>query len=244
MLLFVSQAQVIGNDMTGAGAALLAMLVIAGIIHAFLAGLFAALAAALVTVGLLIASAVLRWDAGFKPKSLFQILSTAFMAMTLVTWLLDLALHTYYTVPTTIVAMDYQTCDPNCPAGTFSAPGSSAIIQSVGDYYRVFVAGAPGGWLICVALHSRLDCVRLGAWQRRAGCVSRSHRREHRDAAPRGTFRAERNGASATRQTQALSCRERAQRGRGAGDCVSSVPASAARVFEHDALSSPLNPTN
>ncbi len=150
MLLFVSRAQVIGNGMTGAGAALLTVLVFVGIIHAFLAGLFAALAAALVTLGLLIASSALRWDAGFKPKPLFLILSNAFTAMTVVTWLLDLALQTYYTVPTTIVAMDYQTCDPNCPAGTFSAPGSSAIIQSVGDYYRVFVAGAPGGWLAYV----------------------------------------------------------------------------------------------
>lgn len=143
--IFVPRATIMGQGTIGTGAALLAILIIVGIIHAFLVAVFSAIAAAIVTVGLLIASTVLRWDANFKPRPLFNVLLNAFMAMTVVTWLLDLLLQSYFSVPTMIVALDQQACDPYCPAydGT-----SRALIQSVPDYYRAAVAAAPGGgWL-------------------------------------------------------------------------------------------------
>lgn len=94
---------------------------------------------------MLAASTAFRWDANFKPRSLFNILVNAFMAMTVVTWLLDLLLHSYFSVPTMIVALDQQACDPNCPPYDGV---SRALIQSVSDYYRFAVAAAPGGgWL-------------------------------------------------------------------------------------------------
>lgn len=143
--IFVPRATIMGQGTIGTGAALLAILVVVGMIHAFLVAVFSAIAAAIVTVGLLAASTAFRWDANFKPRSLFNVLVNAFMAMTVVTWLLDLLLHSYFSVPTMIVALDQQACDPNCPAydGT-----SRALIQSVPDYYRAAVAAAPGGgWL-------------------------------------------------------------------------------------------------
>ncbi len=143
--IFVPRATIMGQGTIGTGAALLAILIVVGMIHAFLVAAFSAIAAAIVTVGLLAASVALRWDANFKARSLFNVLVNAFMAMTVVTWLLDLALHSYFSVPTMIVALDQQACDPNCPAydGT-----SRALIQSVPDYYRAAVAAAPGGgWL-------------------------------------------------------------------------------------------------
>lgn len=143
--IFVPRATVMGQGTIGTGAALLAILIVVGMIHALLVAVFSAIAAGLVTIGLLAASAAFRWDANFKPRALFNVLVNAFMAMTVVTWLLDLALHSYFSVPTMIVALDQQACDPNCPAydGT-----SRALIQSVPDYYRAAVAAAPGGgWL-------------------------------------------------------------------------------------------------
>jgi hypothetical protein len=144
--IFVPRATIMGQGTIGTGAALLAILIVVGMIHALLVAVFSAIAAAIVTVALLATSAALRWDANFKPRSLFNVLVNAFMAMTLVTWLLDLALHSYFSVPTMIVALDRQTCDPYC-AG-YSGNASSALIQSVSDYYRAAVAAAPGGgWL-------------------------------------------------------------------------------------------------
>jgi len=134
-----------GQGTIGTGAALLAILVVVGLIHALFVAAFSAISAAIVTVGLVAASAAFRWDANFKPRSLFNVLVNAFMAMTVVTWILDLLLHSYFSVPTMIVALDQQACDPNCPAydGT-----SRALIQSAPDYYRYAVAAAPGGgWL-------------------------------------------------------------------------------------------------
>ena len=144
--MFVPRSVIMGQGTVGTGAALLAILIVVGMIHAFLVAVFSAIAAAIVTVGLLAASAALRWDANFKPRSLFNVLVNAFMAMTVVTWLLDLALHSYFSVPTMIVALDRQTCDPNCTG--YSGNASNALIQSVSDYYRYAVAAAPGGgWL-------------------------------------------------------------------------------------------------
>lgn len=144
--IFVPRATIMGQGTIGAGAALLAILIVVGMIHAFLVAVFSAIAAAIVTVGLLAASTAFRWDANFKPRSLFNVLVNAFMAMTVVTWILDLLLHSYFSVPTMIVALDRQTCDPNCTG--YSGNASSALIQSVSDYYRAAVAAAPGGgWL-------------------------------------------------------------------------------------------------
>jgi len=144
--IFVPRATVMGQGTIGTGAALLAILIVVGMIHALLVAVFSAIAAGLVTIGLLAASAAFRWDANFKPRALFNVLVNAFMAMTVVTWLLDLALHSYFSVPTMIVALDRQSCDPYC-AG-YSGNASSALIQSVSDYYRYVVAAAPGGgWL-------------------------------------------------------------------------------------------------
>ncbi len=143
---FVPRATIMGQGTIGTGAALLAILIVVGMIHAFLVAVFSAIAAGLVTVGLLAAAGTFRWDANFKPRSLFNVLVNAFMAMTLVTWLLDLLLHSYFSVPTMIVALDRQTCDPYC--ASYSGNASSALIQSVSDYYRYVVAAAPGGgWL-------------------------------------------------------------------------------------------------
>lgn len=144
--MFVPRSVIMGQGTVGTGAALLAILIVVGLIHAFLVAVFSAIAAAIVTMGLLAASAAFRWDANFKPRPLFNVLVNAFMAMTVVTWLLDLALHSYFSVPTMIVALDRQTCDPYC-AG-YSGNASNALIQSVSDYYRYAVAAAPGGgWL-------------------------------------------------------------------------------------------------
>ena len=144
--IFVPRATIMGQGTIGTGAALLAILIVVGMIHALLVAVFSAIAAALATIGLLAASTAFRWDANFKPRSLFNVLVNAFMAMTVVTWLLDLALHSYFSVPTMIVALDRQSCDPYC-AG-YSGNASSALIQSVSDYYRTAVAAAPGGgWL-------------------------------------------------------------------------------------------------
>ncbi|MEQ1816998.1 MAG: hypothetical protein ABL871_00190 [Terricaulis sp.] len=143
--IFVPRATIMGQGTIGTGAALLAILVVVGLIHAFLVAVFSAIAAAIVTIGLLAASSAFRWDANFKTRPLFNVLVNAFMAMTVVTWLLDLALHSYFSVPTMIVALDQQACDPNCPAYDGV---SRALIQSVPDYYRAAVAAAPGGgWL-------------------------------------------------------------------------------------------------
>lgn len=144
--IFVPRATIMGQGTIGTGAALLAILVVVGMIHALLVAVFSAIAAALVTVGLLATATTFRWGANFKPRPLFNVLFNAFMAMTVVTWLLDLLLHSYFSVPTMIVALDRQTCDPYC-AG-YSGNASSALIQSVSDYYRYVVAAAPGGgWL-------------------------------------------------------------------------------------------------
>ena len=143
--IFVPRATIMGQGTIGTGAALLAILVVVGLIHALFVAVFSAIAAAIVTVGLLAAATAFRWDANFKPRPLFNVLVNAFMAMTVVTWILDLLLHSYFSVPTMIVALDQQACDPNCPAydGT-----SRALIQSAPDYYRYAVAAAPGGgWL-------------------------------------------------------------------------------------------------
>lgn len=143
--IFVPRATIMGQGTVGTGAALLAILVVVGLIHALFVAVFSAIAAAIVTVGLLAAATAFRWDANFKPRPLFNVLVNAFMAMTVVTWILDLLLHSYFSVPTMIVALDQQACDPNCPAydGT-----SRALIQSAPDYYRYAVAAAPGGgWL-------------------------------------------------------------------------------------------------
>lgn len=148
--IFVPRATIMGQGTIGTGAALLAILIVVGMIHAFLVAVFSAIAAALMTIGLLAASAALRWDANFKPRLLFNVLVNAFMAMTVVTWLLDPLLHSYFSVPSMIVALDQQSCDPYC-AG-YSGNASSALIQSVSDYYRYAVAAAPGGgWLRYIA---------------------------------------------------------------------------------------------
>ncbi|MBL8547595.1 MAG: hypothetical protein JNL81_14105 [Hyphomonadaceae bacterium] len=150
--IFVPRATIMGQGTIGTGAALLAILIVVGMIHAFLVAVFSAIAAAIVTIGLLVASTALRWDANFKPRPLFNVLVNAFMAMTIVTWLLDLLLHSYFSVPTMIVALDQQRCDPYC-AG-YSGNTSNALIQSVSDYYRYAVATAPGGgWLRYLIQH-------------------------------------------------------------------------------------------
>ncbi len=143
--IFAPRATIMGQGTIGTGAALLAILVVVGLIHALFVAVFSGIAAAIVTVGLLAASTAFGWDANFKPRPLFNVLVNAFMAMTVVTWLLDLFLHSYFSVPTMIVALDQQACDPNCPAYDGA---SRALIQSVPDYYRYAVAAAPGGgWL-------------------------------------------------------------------------------------------------
>ncbi|ANP45208.1 hypothetical protein [Candidatus Viadribacter manganicus] len=103
---FVPRATIVGQRTIGKGAALLAILIVVGMIHAFLVAVFSAIAAALVTIGLLVASTALGWNANFKPRSLFNVQANAFMAMTVVTWLLDLLLHSYFSAPTMIVALD------------------------------------------------------------------------------------------------------------------------------------------
>lgn len=143
--IFVPRSVVIGQGMAGAGAALLAILVVVGMIHAFLVGVFSAIAAAIATIGLMIADRAFNWDAEFERKTLFRVLLNAFMAMTLVTWLLDLVLHTYFSVPTMIVSLDRLICDPYC--STFTFDGTQNVVKTVPDYYRYFVAGADGGWL-------------------------------------------------------------------------------------------------
>ncbi len=146
MWFFVPRSVAIGQGAMGTGAALLAILIIVGIIHAFLVSVFAAIAAAIAAIGLMIASRVFGWDAGFKLRPLFQILVNAFMAMTVVTWLLDLAAGTHFSVPTMIVALDARMCDPYCAGASYSNGGMDALVQSVSDFYRYNVAG-DGGWL-------------------------------------------------------------------------------------------------
>lgn len=142
--IFVPRSVIMGQGAVGTGAALLAILIVVGLIHAFLVGVFSAIAAALVTIALLTAATTQRWNANFRPRALFTVCMNAFMAMTLVTWLLDLALQTYYSVPTMIVALDRQICDPNCT--TYASDGSTTLVRSLSDYYQYFVASAPGGW--------------------------------------------------------------------------------------------------
>lgn len=145
--IFMPRSVVMGQGTVGTGAALLTLLIVVGMIHALLVAVFSAIAAALVTLGLLIAASAFRWDANFKPRALFNVLVNAFMAMMVVMWVLDLLLHTYFSAPTMIVALDRQICDPYCTSDQYRSDGSSALIQSVGDYYRFAVAAAPGGWL-------------------------------------------------------------------------------------------------
>lgn len=143
--IFVPRATIMGQGTIGTGAALLAILIIVGMIHALFVAVFSGIAAVLVAMGLLAAARSQGWDANFKPRALFNVLVNAFMAMSVVTWLLDLALQTYYSVPTMIVALDRQTCDPNCTS--YASDGSTTLIRSVSDYYQFAVLGAPGGWL-------------------------------------------------------------------------------------------------
>ena len=147
MWIFVPRSVVIGQGMVGTGAALLAILIVVGMIHAAFVGAFAAISAGITTVGLMIVASAFRWNADLKLVPLFRILLNAFMAMTVVTWVFDLALGTHYAVPTMIVALDHLACDPFCPPSTFANGHPPALIQSVSDFYAFNVTGVEGGWL-------------------------------------------------------------------------------------------------
>lgn len=123
---------------TGPGALILLALLAGLVAHALIAVAFCYACAFLASCVLMVADRGLRWNAGFRFKGLFAVLTSAFIAFVLVTWMVDYLAKSYLSPPMMIIAMGRHACYPDCFA---PVPGQNMAVTSITSYYA-YAAGS------------------------------------------------------------------------------------------------------